>query len=69
MSTLNDLELTHHLRVVLSQTLLINELARDGKSEALITVLSKVEDAARQAQWRLIDLTRGRDKKVAVTAV
>lgn len=66
---MNDLELTHHLRVVLSETLRVNELARDGKSEALITVLSKVEDAARQAQWRLIDLTRGRDKKTAAQAV
>lgn len=66
---MNDLELTHHLRVVLSETLRVNELARDGKSEALITVLSQVEDAARQAQWRLIDLTRGRDKKAAAQAV
>jgi len=69
MSRLNDLELTHHLRVVLSQTLLVDELARDDKHEALITVLSQVEDAARQAQWRLIDLTRGRDKKAAAQAV
>lgn len=69
MSELNDPELTHHLRVVLSQTLLVNDLALQGQSEALITVLSKVEDAARQAQWRLIDLTRGRDKKAAVAAV
>jgi hypothetical protein len=69
MSSLNDPELTHHLRVVLSETLLLNELALEGRSEGLITVLAKVEDAARQAQWRLIDLTRGRDKKAAVAAV
>ena len=53
---LNDLELGNCLSVVLHQARQVNELTANRKALSLAECLTKIEDAARKAQWRLIKL-------------
>lgn len=53
---LNDLELGSCLTIVLYQARQINELSANRKALALAECLTKIEDAARKAQWRLLEL-------------
>jgi len=53
---LNDLELGNCLAVLLYQARQVNELTANRKALSLAECLTKIEDAARKAQWRLIKL-------------
>jgi len=54
--SLNDLELGNCLSVITYQARQINELTANRKALSLAECLTKIEDAARKAQWRLIAL-------------
>jgi len=53
---MNDLELGNLLGVVVYQARQINELTANRKALSLAECLTKIEDAARKAQWRLLKL-------------
>ena len=55
---LNDLDLNVFIREVNYQAGDLNALMRDRRELALSTALAKIEDAARHAQWRLLELRR-----------
>ena len=54
--SMNDLELGNLLGVVVYQARQINELTANRKALSLAECLTKIEDAARKAQWRLLKL-------------
>ena len=54
--SLNDLELGNCLSVITYQARQINELTANRKALSLAECLTKIEDAARRAQWRLLEL-------------
>jgi hypothetical protein len=51
---LNDLRLANDLSTVHNEARRINELTAQGKALALAECLTKIEAAARDAQWRLL---------------
>ena len=51
---LNDAELNHHLLVVAQEARRIDALMADGKALALASCLSKIAEATREAEWRLM---------------
>lgn len=53
---LNDLSLGQYLNTILYQARQVNEITANRKALALAECLTKIEDAARKAQWRLIEL-------------
>ena len=53
---LNDIELGKHLTTIMLWAREINELSANRKALALAECLTKIEDAARKAQWRLVEL-------------
>lgn len=54
--TINDLELETQTRLIHASESRLDYLTREGKRQELLTELSRLEDAARKAQWRLLDL-------------
>ena len=54
--SLNDLELGNCLSVITYQARQINELTANRKALSLAECLTKIEDAARRAHWRLVKL-------------
>ena len=55
---LNDVDLNSFIREVNYQAGDLNALMRDRRELALSVALAKIEDAARHAQWRLLELRR-----------
>jgi hypothetical protein len=53
-SRLNDIELCAHTLLVMQQAKLLEQLIRDNKPLAAAEALTKIEAAARDAQWRLL---------------
>ena len=53
---LNDLELGNYLSRLINQAREINELTANRRALALAECLTKIEDAARKAQWRLMQI-------------
>jgi hypothetical protein len=51
---LNDLRLANELSTVHNEARRINELTAQGKALALAECLTRIEAAARDAQWRLL---------------
>jgi hypothetical protein len=51
---LNDLRLANDLSTVHNEARRINELTAQGKALALAECLTRIEAAARDAQWRLL---------------
>jgi hypothetical protein len=51
---LNDLELCQHTLVLMQQAKQLEQLMRDNKPVAVAEALTKIESAARSAQWRLL---------------
>ena len=54
--SLNDLDLNAFIREVHAQATDLDALMRDRRELALSVALAKIEDAARHAQWRLLEL-------------
>lgn len=54
---LNDLELGNYISVLLSQARQVTELTANRKALSLAECLTKIEEAARKAQWRLLKLS------------
>jgi hypothetical protein len=54
---LNDLELGNYLSVLLLQARQVTELTANRRALALAECLTKIEEAARKAQWRLLEIT------------
>jgi hypothetical protein len=53
---LNDLRLANELSKVHQEARRINELTAQGKALALAECLTRIEAAARDAQWRLLKM-------------
>lgn len=54
---LNDLELVGHVRTIHREQARLDELSAQKRSGALIECLSKIEDAARKAGYRVLEIT------------
>lgn len=58
MKTANDIELVSLTRTIHKEAAMLDRLAADRRSDALLTALAKIEDAARKAGWRVLDLQK-----------
>ena len=54
--TINDAQLNEQTVEIQRQAAVIDCLTREAQSNALFVALAKIEDAARKAQWRLLEL-------------
>lgn len=54
----NDLELTEHIIRIREAHSLTSGAVRIGELHRALTELSKIEDHARRAQWRILDLIK-----------
>jgi hypothetical protein len=61
---LNDLRLANNLSQVHHEARRINELTAQGKAIALAECLTRIEAAARDAQWRLLKMADERGIEV-----
>jgi hypothetical protein len=61
---LNDLRLANELSKVHQEARRINELTAQGKALALAECLTRIEAAARDAQWRLLKMADERGIEV-----
>jgi hypothetical protein len=59
---LNDLELGNYLSVLLLQARQVTELTANRRALSLAECLTKIESAAREAQWRLLKIMDDAEK-------